>query len=234
MTSDEFKKWFTQHCSAFTGLGAWFAKLPRDSTKTGEASQAGVLRSWFGVLATTDLAYALEATGVMFRDDADVMFDRHPAVIRRIASQLSAPRRLAQRAKSWQTTDDRVRCPDCLDSGFRTVVRHNTVKDWLAGETGRFVYTCCVACPCPAGDDKFPDPPSKDGKPKRYPRFTAATMCLAEVKTPDGWRHATLTERREMLASWLDGYKQRQVERQYADNWEPTATYADVTGHDGF
>lgn len=231
MTNDEFRLWFSRHCSAFTGLASWFAKLP-DQPREGsfESSKVGLMRSWYGVLAGTDLADALEATGVMFRDDTDVMFDRHPATIRRIAQQLSAPRRMADRAKSWQTRDERFRCAECLDSGFRTVVHPKTVRDWLEGKATGVMFRCCVACTCAAGAERFPDTPQRIGDPKRYPLYNAATMCLAEIRTDDGWRTATGAEMRELLAGWLDGYQQRRIESQYADNWQPAngATYESV------
>ena len=233
MTRDEFREWFRRHCAAFTGLGSWFSKLPTDSQSLAGASQSGTLGSWYEALRDIEQADALEATRLMFREESDVHFDKHPALIRRLASRLAGTRNRATIARSLVTDNPRVRCAECLDSGHRRVVHARSVQDAIKGLQG-YLYDAVVACTCVIGDERFP---TKDGE-KPYPRYDARKHCLLEVQGDDGWRMATEPEKRQLLAEWIAAWRERRKTSEYADAWEPAngADYQTVisNGFEGY
>lgn len=128
----------------------------------------------------------------------------------------------------WHFAEEhRYRCPECCDSGYRRVVHHNTVRDWLNGVQG-FIYNAAVACNCAPGDERFPDLEVKSKNKKgqeevafvRYPRYDPNRHCLAEA--------IQQSEIKLDLLAWLEEHRQREIESQYADNWAPTTDYQTV------
>lgn len=87
----------------------------------------------------------------------------------------------------------RVKCPECLDSGYRRCVHPRSVEDAVHGRLG-FLYDCAVACPCEAGERKFPDQVRGESI-RRYPRYSPSRWCLAESV-----RHA---DNVSALESWI-------------------------------
>lgn len=156
MTSDEFTEWLNYHCGAFTNLRDWLNKMGRDQTEE-------TLRHWRRTLSGATLEHAKAATEALFSgDEAEPKSrDKIPAAVAAIARKLKRAWNEANERRTWRPTgEETVKCPGCLDVGWRICWHPATMEDCAAGKfpgdgmsiegTG---YTCAVPCTCEAGDN---------------------------------------------------------------------------------
>lgn len=156
MTSEEFKTWFRAHRAAFTGIGAWFDRMPSTPTET-TPSRAEVFQAWFDTLRGVRLEDALAATRSLANGESEEpkSFDAHPRIVRRLASDRNYAER--QRSSAHRTIggEETFRCLLCRDKG-RVLVAHPESVKLLAGGAviggPRTKYRAIVACSCAAGE----------------------------------------------------------------------------------
>jgi len=186
MNADDFKTWLGHHRAAFVGLSEWFKRLPKEPTEDPtEPIVAEVLQAWRNILRDVELEDAIAATDAMARGDEptpDFASD-HPRAVRRIAHGLGRLRAAQTRLRGLSPRETTVRCLTCMDSGTVRIWHARSIRAALEGSVGvaGTLYSCAVACTCPAGDTMARTISAiRGGDPSRW-RFDANAMLPAPL-----------------------------------------------------
>lgn len=161
MTRDEFLRWFTEHCAAFTSCRLEFCRHPDDDDRPGVVTKKMILSQWYAALS--DVAYedAARVTKAWAKGDPEPpkWFDEHRPAVRKLAKSYERERVLTNRLLAMPTASDdelpRFRCHECQDneSGRVSVYSWRCMKaaadDGAWSQWGK--YTKGVLCSCHHG-----------------------------------------------------------------------------------
>lgn len=209
MTDAEFKQWLKKHRSCFTGLNAWFSRLPKPGTeREGEPNVSDVLKRWYSALRDIELANAEEATEAMFagRLDEPKGYDRHPASIRAYALRLRDDRGYGSGDVERRYVDGHeiFRCAVCEDEGWVPIWHPATVKRVAdSNEIKPPLYHAIVPCMCGAGKRRQKSFPN-DGP------FSEQMFCRIGIGGVND------DQERELLQTWIKANMQVQPLAEFA------------------
>jgi len=151
----EFAEWLDYHGTAFPSVGDWITKN-RDT-----------LGHWARALEDVDFESAKAATDAMSAGELDAHgHGQHARVVRRWCKSRITPESQPAMIVDGEET---YRCADCLDSGTRLVIHHDTLRGIVRGDHDT---TQVVACECESGERwRRGVKPSRDKAPRRLPTF---------------------------------------------------------------